>query len=80
MMFMNGDKVRYVGNKFRGEIGSRLGEVVAPVQNQPSAIVVDFGDNAYVCSFDSLSKVTYRPTEEKEVEVVRRRPIEDEDE
>ena len=78
-MYMQGDKVRYVGNKFRGEIGSRLGEVVAQVQNQPSAVVVDFGEYAYVCSFDSLSKVAYRPTEEKEIEVVRRRSIEEDE-
>ena len=78
-MWMQGDKVRYVGNKFRGEIGSRLGEVVAQVQNQPSAVVVDFGEFAYVCRNDSLSKVTVRPTEEKEVEVVRRRSFEEDE-
>lgn len=79
-MYLTGDKVRYIGNKFRGEIGSKLGEVVAQVQNQPSAVVVDFGDFSYICSKDSISKVNYRPTvEEKLVEVIRRR-YDDEDE
>ena len=72
--FFQGDKVKYVGSKFRQELGTKRGEVVSRVQNQPSAVVVDFGDDAYICSENSLQRFTPSPVvEEKEVDVMRRR-------
>jgi len=75
-MYLQGDKVRYVGNKFRAEIGAKRGEVVSQVRNQPSAVVVDFGgEYCYVCSVNSVMPVNVspNPNDVQEVEVVSRK-------
>jgi len=87
-MYMQGDKVRYSGQKFARELSGKgkVGEVVAHVQNQPGAYVVDFGDDSYVMGERSLTH--WRPTaaelkEGKTEPVVetrrRKRPSEDEE-
>jgi len=73
-MFLPGDKVKYVGRM--AELGTKMGEVVCEVRNERNAVVVDFGDEAYICRADSLRKFTPSPVEEKEVEVVRKRKFE----
>lgn len=85
---MQGDRVRYRGNKFARELSGKgkVGEVVAHVQNQKGAYVVDFGDDAYVMGEHSLER--WKPTaaelkEGKTEPVVetrrRKRPTEDEE-
>lgn len=56
-MFMQGDIVRYTGNKpsIKKSDNGR-GEVLAPMGNEPGVYVVEFGDNAYVVGGDSLTK------------------------
>lgn len=54
--FFPGDKVSYIGYKLNSVLGSKLGEVVGAVLNQPNAIIVDFGDNTYICDETSLRK------------------------
>ncbi len=70
MSFLPGDKVKYVGR--RADLGAKMGEVVCEIRNERNAVVVDFGDDAYICRADSLTKFTPSPTEEKEVEIVRK--------
>jgi len=70
-MFLPGDKVKYVGRV--AELGTKLGVVVCEIRNERNAVVVDFGDDAYICRAESLHKFTPSPVEEKEVEVVRKR-------
>jgi hypothetical protein len=87
-MYMQGDKVRYAGRKFARELSGKgkVGEVVAHVQNQPGAYVVDFGDDSYVMGERSLER--WRPTAaelkegktEPTVEVRRRKRSSDEEE
>jgi len=71
-MFLPGDKVKYVGQKLRQELGTKRGEVVCEIRNDRGAVVVDFGDDTYICRAASLTKFTPSPTEEKEVEIVRK--------
>ena len=72
-MYLAGDKVKYVGSKFRSELALKRGEVVATVRNQPSAVVVDFGDDTYICNVNNLKRFVPSPMEEKEVEIRKRR-------
>jgi hypothetical protein len=72
MSFLPGDKVKYVGDKFRSELGTKLGEIICEVRNHRSAVVVDFGGDAYICRSSSLMKFVPTPVEEKEIEIVRR--------
>lgn len=56
-MFMQGDIVRYTGNKpsiKKNENGR--GEVLAQMGNENGVYVVEFGDNAYVLPESSLTK------------------------
>jgi hypothetical protein len=64
--FFPGDHVKYVGNKFLTELGTKRGEVVSCVSNQPFAVVVDFGDDTYICKSTSLVKYVPTPAEERE--------------
>lgn len=57
MRFFPGDKVRYIGKKYSNVLGMKQGEVMAEVRNQLSAVVVDFGDDVYICRSDSLMKL-----------------------
>jgi hypothetical protein len=72
MLFFPGDNVKYVGRKFHSELSTRRGEVVALVKNEPMAIVVDFGDDTYICRTDSLARFVPSQKEEKEIEIVRK--------
>lgn len=82
-MFMQGDVVRYVGNKPRKE---KRGEVLAPMGAEPGTYVVEFGDDAYVCQEADLTRYVATAQEmvdaTKEPEVLqkkkRRRSAEDE--
>jgi hypothetical protein len=73
-MFLPGDKVKYVGR--RNELATKRGEVVCEIRNERNAVVVDFGDDAYICYAESLRKFTPTPVEEQEVEIVRKRKFE----
>lgn len=46
--FMQGDKVSYVGTKFKDDLGGSLGVICAPVLNVPGKFVVDFGSDSIV--------------------------------
>lgn len=83
-MYMPFDLVTYTGEKFRGDIKDKLGEVVCPVAGDPGKYVVEFGDNSYILGEGSFRR--YYPSA-KDKEVVkqelqvthrRRRPTEDE--
>jgi len=68
--FLPGDKVKYVGNKHSQELGTKRGTVDSCVLNEPNAIVVDFGDEFYICEASSLARFSSSPVvEEKTVEV-----------
>ena len=43
-MFMQGDKVRVVGSR-RGSFGTRIGEVLAGIQNESGVYVVGFPEH-----------------------------------
>jgi hypothetical protein len=76
-IFMPGDKVKYVGHKLNNEVGTKLGVIVSRVQNGPG-LVVDFGDDAYICNESSLHKLA--PAKDgEEVEITRRRRRDDEE-
>ena len=53
-MYMPGDKVKYVGRTLN--VSSKVGEVIAKVVNEPNAFIVEFGDDSYVVSLDSLAR------------------------
>jgi hypothetical protein len=55
-MFFQGDKVSYVGEKFRSDLAGKMGEICAPVVNQPDVFVVDFGSDDYIISAKSLTR------------------------
>ena len=65
-LFMPGDKVKYYGNKFKTELGTKVGLVVSCVKNEPDAFVIDFGDDVYILSVNSLQRVSanadWKPT------------------
>jgi hypothetical protein len=76
-MYLPGDKVKYVGHKYSHELGTKMGLVVARVQNGPG-VVVDFGDDAYIVNESSLRKqAPARDGEEIEVSRKRRRDEEE---
>lgn len=84
--FFQGDLVRYVGQKFSQDLRSTKngkvihGEVVRELDTQPGAVVVSFGDDAYILRAESL--IPFVPStrdEEKETEVLRRRRSDSED-
>lgn len=58
-MFMQGDLVRYVGQKFFAEFKKKeikRGEVISRVHNQDGAYVVEFGDDSFVMPASSLER------------------------
>lgn len=58
-LFMPGDKVNYVGQnqKILSEVGTKMGVISARVGGEPNGVVVDFGDDAYIVSVNSLRKL-----------------------
>jgi hypothetical protein len=73
-MFMQGDLVRYVGQKFAHEFKKKeikRGEVISRVHNQDGAFVVEFGDDSFVMPESSL--VRYVPSK-KELETASKEP------
>jgi hypothetical protein len=54
-MFLQGDKVNYIGQKFSSDLGGKMGEVCAPVTNQQGVYVVSFGDGDYVLNAGVLA-------------------------
>lgn len=64
-IWQQGDKVSYVGEKFKGPLHSKEGYVVARVEGEDNGYVVEFpemksGETDYILSGDSLG--TYRPS------------------
>jgi hypothetical protein len=49
-MYYQGDLVSYSGERFRGDLGGKPGEICAPVVNQDDTYVVAFGSDDYVLS------------------------------
>lgn len=80
MVFMQYDRVEYVGSKF-GELTAAVGYVVAPVQNDPGKYVVEFGGDAYVMSYQSIRPYRASGKDDRVPEVmpVRRRRSDDEE-
>ena len=80
-MFSRDDRVVYTGSKYAGELGGKIGFVVAPVDRQPGAWVIDFPSDSYVMSERVLEK--YRPSTKDEnvpeVHTRRRRRSDDEE-
>jgi hypothetical protein len=62
MRFQPGDRVKYVGERFRktlnGEHGPSIGEVHSRVAGKPNSVVVDFprkeGTDSFILSEDLL--------------------------
>lgn len=54
-MFMQGDRVRYVGSKLNADVRKSFGEVCSRVLNQKNVYVVDFGDDSYIMPESSLA-------------------------
>lgn len=86
-MFMQGDRVRYIGAKFAGEMKNtfRGGEICSRILNQPGMYVVDFGDDSYVMPASSLeifvpTKKELEQAAKAETEVTKRRKKQSEDE
>jgi hypothetical protein len=76
--FHQGDLVRYTGNKFRAEIGTHVGEVVAAVDGSPGALVVDFGgDSAFILSETNLRRPD--PHKDQGIEIVRKPRVTEEE-
>jgi hypothetical protein len=48
MKYYQGDLVSYTGEKFRSDLGGKMGEICAPVGNQDGVYVVTFGGDDYV--------------------------------
>lgn len=63
MVFMIGDRVSYVGTRFK--LAGKAGIIEARVQNQDDTFVVDFGDDAYVMSGSLLSRFSASQAKEK---------------
>lgn len=79
--FMPFDKVHYVGEKLHSQLKNKLGEVVSAVSGANGAYCVDFGDDAFIISENSLKRFKPVSKDEKEPEVVRRRRhLEDDEE
>jgi hypothetical protein len=73
-MFMQGDLVRYVGQKFFGDFKKKdikRGEVIARVGNQDGVYVVEFGDDSFVMPESSLQR--YIPSK-KDLETAAKEP------
>lgn len=88
-LYQQGDKVSYTGEKFKKELGGKLGFVTAGIENQPGVYSVDFPemkteDRFYVLAERFLSR--FRPSKkedhdrERQVEIQRRRRRTAEDE
>lgn len=76
-VFMPGDKVKYVGHKLNQEVGTKIGVVISHVQNAPG-VVVEFGDDSFICNESSLRKQA--PARDgEEIEITRRRRNDDEE-
>jgi len=70
-MYFMGDKVSYIGSKFKN---LKMGTIISRVQNQTQTFVVDFGEDAYVIHEKLLTK--YDPsksTEKVDTETVRKK-------
>lgn len=72
MNFMQGDKVNYVGNTWNHELGNKLGVVIGRVQNQSNAIIVEFGDDAYILDECSLKR-PHHISPEQDIVIPRKR-------
>lgn len=79
MSFMPFDKVMYTGEKFRGDIKEKLGEIVSRVEGRPGAYVVEFGDNSYIMGEQSFRRHRLSAKELNQVEVINRRSSDEED-
>jgi hypothetical protein len=55
-LYQLGDKVSYVGVKYAGDIGGKMGEIVARVQNAPEEFVVDFGSDTLIVGEKHITK------------------------
>jgi hypothetical protein len=78
-LFMIGDKVSYVGQKFRDRLHGKAGWIHAKVENQDGHFVVEFPDTAnrkenpndtddYVMSVKVLARFRVSPAEAKKQE------------
>jgi hypothetical protein len=74
-MYLQGDLVNYVGERFRGDLGGKPGEVCAPVGNQEDTYVVAFGSDDYVVSGKLLTPFQghIRSAEDKQTEKKEKR-------
>lgn len=77
-MFMQGDIVRYIGNKPSLKKTSR-GEVLAQMGNEKGVYVVEFETNAYVLSEAELTKDLERVAKAAEVVQKKRHKHSDEE-
>jgi hypothetical protein len=71
-MYMPGDKVNYVGQKFSQELRTKLGVVVSKVQGEPYGVVVDFGENSYIVNINSLKRANVSRDVEVDIERTKR--------
>jgi hypothetical protein len=49
------DKVVYTGEKLRGDLGGKMGVILAPIEGNEDGFVVDFGSDVYVMSSKVLA-------------------------
>jgi len=83
--FYQGDKVSYIGEKLKSELGGALGIVCAPVLNVPGGLVVDFGSDSIVVHESKLApfqghlKTETDEKKKKEPKVEKRRRNRQED-
>lgn len=78
MLFMPGDRVKYVGSKTFVDgnstitLNSKIGEVVCKIKGDSDAFVVEFGDDAFVLRGENLRRHYFAPGTEP-VQQSRRR-------
>jgi hypothetical protein len=53
--YFQGDLVNYSGERHRGDLGGKPGEICAPVVNQDDTYIVAFGSDDYVMSASLLT-------------------------
>lgn len=62
-MILPGDTVRYIGKVLQERHSltkDKVGEVIAFVQNQRNALVVDFGGDTFICDAKNLARHSYK--------------------
>jgi hypothetical protein len=64
--YMIGDRVSYCGDKFRSDLGGKMGEIIAPIHNELGGYVVSFGSDDYVMPHTSLTRFTGQIREESD--------------